>query len=972
MRRVFIVLLLIACVGIVQAEQRSISVNYCNMSGGWGYHDHVMASSDPYAGYENEPNQVPHILATTGWNEYANPGNGDTFAVNDQAGTATGATLLVQSDFDWHTSWYQNIDNTYPDLTERQRNALRLVVGFNGFYPGNHEGPDPISTIQKVPYGKYHVVTYMNPNREDDAQYVGVGDQEYYYLAEHADTLKARLQAGGETYIEATDTVGPASQRANVAIFTDLTDPDMELLFETPSNSGISAFQIIAAEEAGDVSTAPSPATNSVAVPIDALLSWTAPANYTPTSYDIYLGEYGDPNWANAPVASGVTATTYDPVDFDYNKNYVWRVDSTAPDGTVHTGDLWYFQAEGDPMINVQPRSIAVPVGGDSFFEIQSILTDTYTWYKSTDAVVDTPDDDVEVQSGPSNVLNIENYQEADAGYYYCVLTNTIPDSNPVASEVASLETGKLEAHYPFDGDPNDAAADWDLLAGETDDSNITNTYETGIVGDAMRFARDAADTVYIPGSEEYFNFFTKGFTITMWVKPNSYDETNGFMTYVAKRSGDTGWNMFDTAFYYGQGFEAKIYPLGFNTDTGRLDDGDWHMVTCTYDAATQTLRAYVDGLEDGGPSVGEGIAPSTQVVTFGSYYKTGTGGWGYGGLLDDVKIYNYPLSFEEIGTEYAQVTGTTLCYADLFADLNDDCQVNFDDLMLMVGDWMGDTTESDADATGPARVVNWKFDETTGLTATDSTGNGFDGTLHSNFTDAAWIADGGRTGQAGDGALYCNGDPNMSVIATGVDPAAAGVGDIFVGTNPWSINLWVKFDGDPGMVNIGGFGDCTWDDIADTYDDRYFASYSGGLEFEYGDGGLFPGTSLVGGEWVMLTVTYDGSEAAIYHNGQQVGGQTVALDDVTDKAFRLNTMGDIVYAGETEEVPLKGWLDDFTVWDGALSAAQVAGMYEREVSCFGEMAYDVNNDCVVDMTDLSIIGQEWMECNLLPTTSCN
>ncbi|AQT68499.1 hypothetical protein STSP2_01664 [Anaerohalosphaera lusitana] len=691
MRRVLLVLLLLACVGIVQAEQRSISVNYCNMDGGWGYHDHVMRSSDPYAGYENEPNQVPHILATTGWNEYANPGNGDTFAVNDHAGNATGATLLVQSDFDWHTSWYQNIDNTYPDLTERQRNALRLVVGFNGFYPGNHEGPDPISTIQKVPYGKYHVVTYMNPNREDDAQYISVGGQEYYYLDEHADTLKARLQAGGETYIEATDTEGPASARANVALFTDLTDPQMEILFETPANSGISAFQIIAAEEREDVCVVPSPEVNTVAVPIDAVLSWTKPTNYTPTSYDIYLGEYGDPNWAVAPAATGLTDTTYDPVDFDYNKNYVWRVDSTAPDGTVHTGDLWYFQAEGDPLIEVQPRSIAVPVGGSSFFEIQSILTDTYTWYHSTDAAVDTPDDDTEVQSGPSNVLNIENYQETDAGYYYCVLTNTIPDSNPVASAVASLETGKLEAYYPFDGDPNDAtSAGWDLLAGDTDDTNITNSYEAGAIGDAIRFGRDTADTVYIPGSEEYFNFFTKGFSISMWVKPDDYGLSNGFMTYVAKRSGSTGWNMLDTAFYYGQGFEAKIYPLGFNTDSGRLDDGEWHMVTCTYDAATQTLRAYVDGEEDGGPSVGEGIAHSTQVVTFGSYYKTGTGGWGYNGLIDDVKIYNYPLDNFEIAQQYTAVfTDVSICAEDPPYDFDGDCVIDLADFAIFAQSWL-------------------------------------------------------------------------------------------------------------------------------------------------------------------------------------------------------------------------------------------------------------------------------------------
>ena len=105
--------------------------------------------------------------------------------------------------------------------------------------------------------------------------------------------------------------------------------------------------------------------------------------------------------------------------------------------------------------------------------------------------------------------------------------------------------------------------------------------------------------------------------------------------------------------------------------------------------------------------------------------------------------------------------------------DATGDCIANFDDFIIMAGDWLD--SEFWVDYTAPAGELIWyKFDnDGTNSTAVDSSGNGYDGTV----TDADWITEG-----AVGGAL------NFDGITTQVDVPLAALTSI---TTKITITLW-------------------------------------------------------------------------------------------------------------------------------------------------------------------------------------
>jgi alpha-mannosidase len=328
---------------------------------------------------------------------------------------------------------------------------------------------------------------------------------------------------------------------------------------------------------------------------------------------------------------------------------------------------------------------------------------------------------------------------------------------------------------------------------------------------------------------------------------------------------------------------------------------------------------------------------------------------------------------------DYAIKTGQVLCLDEFEGDVNDDCKVDLIDLSGIAGQWLDSTNPG---TTPKTRVVSWKFDETTGLTATDSSGNGIDGTLGVGFADegdAQWVIDGGRTGASGDNALYINGsgvvgDPNNAIIATVASPASLpnGAGNIFEGTASWTMNLWIKYDGTPSAsVNIGGFGQNEWLDPS-TNSDRYFASYGGyaGYELELGQDGVWPSDTITG-DWQMLTATYDGTTCKMYYNGVQVAQSTVALVDTLVNEINLSTARRVLW--DSGAIPIKGTIDDFSIWSEAFNAAQVLGMYTNSFpSCDGTLAADLNGNCEVGLDDLLIVAGDWLECLRVPSSLCN
>jgi hypothetical protein len=196
----------------------------------------------------------------------------------------------------------------------------------------------------------------------------------------------------------------------------------------------------------------------------------------------------------------------------------------------------------------------------------------------------------------------------------------------------------------------------------------------------------------------------------------------------------------------------------------------------------------------------------------------------------------------------------------------------------------------------GQGLVAAYAFDEGTGTTVMDASGNGNRGTV----SGATWVA-GGKNG----GALRFDGSTARVTIN---DSASLHL------TTAMTLEAWVNPSSTDG-----------WRDVIYKGNDNYFleASSSRGSP---GGGGTFSGTDtivyapslLAANTWTHLALTYDGSTLRLYLNGNQVssGSRTGTIATSTNP---LQIGGDSIFGQY-----FRGLIDDVRVYNRALSAAEV------------------------------------------------
>lgn len=143
---------------------------------------------------------------------------------------------------------------------------------------------------------------------------------------------------------------------------------------------------------------------------------------------------------------------------------------------------------------------------------------------------------------------------------------------------------------------------------------------------------------------------FTTGFTIEAWVKPST--TTGDWRTLVMKEA--TGSMPYGLYAFDDSGRPPAIYGrVGAPGSEVRATGGSvlsttaWTHVTGTYDGSQ--LRLYINGAQVGSANLSGNLATSTGVLRIG-----GNGMWGeyFGGLMDDLRIYNRALTPTEISSD--------------------------------------------------------------------------------------------------------------------------------------------------------------------------------------------------------------------------------------------------------------------------------------------------------------------------------
>ena len=212
-------------------------------------------------------------------------------------------------------------------------------------------------------------------------------------------------------------------------------------------------------------------------------------------------------------------------------------------------------------------------------------------------------------------------------------------------------------------------------------------------------------------------------------------------------------------------------------------------------------------------------------------------------------------------------------------------------------------TTTFGIRGTGTAQnlIAWWKFNETGGLTASDSSGAGLNGVL--TGPPPLWTANGLL-----EGALNFTGELDQSVTIpnnAALNPTAAITIASWVFPFDWAGNRRILQKGD--------------------YDNQYRLLAEGGnLVWDIAGVGRLETNLPPPNSWFHLAATYGAGAMRIYVNGVQVAGQPATGQiSVTGDPLYLGTKTPASIAGDH----LNGHLDDLRVYASALAAAEIGAL---------------------------------------------
>ena len=401
-------------------------------------------------------------------------------------------------------------------------------------------------------------------------------------------------------------------------------------------------------------------------------------------------GEDTSPDFVATIPKNGAEAS-YDELVLERDSTYYWRIEE-APDlggGTFRApgdanniaGDVWRFETiKSVPVIQQQPQDVFVRVGEATQFTIvaATLSPEHYAWYRVVDGGDDVP------VGGDSATLVIDPVQPEDAGFYYCIVTNDAGAAP--ASAVAELLLKRMSAHWTLDAT--------DFVAGQYVDT--AGGHNATIAGAAVNFVEGMDGTpngavVIDPNSWANAGTWnpaaqTGQFSVSMWLQWDGI--TGGHHRPIAKRGVDWASNMWDIQINQNTAnIEFRSYDSGGPIGALAADNpAKWQHVCAVFNGVSAAM--YIDGKLTQSRALNLTPAPDSPIILGAG---ASDGNLAFNGVLDDIRIYNYALSAEDVADIWYDVTGEPICVhpPDAAFDQDGDCLVTLADFAAFAGHWL-------------------------------------------------------------------------------------------------------------------------------------------------------------------------------------------------------------------------------------------------------------------------------------------
>ncbi|MAS94337.1 MAG: hypothetical protein CMO55_14155 [Verrucomicrobiales bacterium] len=290
--------------------------------------------------------------------------------------------------------------------------------------------------------------------------------------------------------------------------------------------------------------------------------------------------------------------------------------------------------------------------------------------------------------------------------------TATAQDSYSVSVQVWETLGYKLQAHYNFDsGDATDS----------TDNNN-----DGAVTGGTVSFTEDTASALgggqsastaqsgYISvASSSSLEDVNDQMTVSFWLKAEATDNpdwvriirkgdeaNNGTATWMVNRDSNTDsvgmrTDTFGTGGAFNQNRHRNVDENGVATLDDDLLDGNWHLVTYVIDGTS--TKEFIDGQLNSTKTVpiGDGLSNTADLRILGR----GSGSQAINGSMDDVAIWNRPLTDAEVAqlalapvpvnvkSAVVNVT-TTVTNVDPDLAVNVATEIDEDDTLVVTGSY--------------------------------------------------------------------------------------------------------------------------------------------------------------------------------------------------------------------------------------------------------------------------------------------
>lgn len=282
-------------------------------------------------------------------------------------------------------------------------------------------------------------------------------------------------------------------------------------------------------------------------------------------------------------------------------------------------------------------------------------------------------------------------------------------------------------------------------------------------------------------------------------------------------------------------------------------NDNQWHHLSCVLNRETMKLELYLDGVLNA-TSDASGLAAVD--LDAGNVQIADVGGFNLNGSMDEVRVHNRALSSAEVQSLYK--------YA-------------------------------------PGPVGHWKFDEGSGTTAMDSSGNALNST---SFTgNPTWVS--GKYGKA---------------LAFDGTSQSVNFGNVLGITGNVTAEVWVKWNEfkNYGVILEKGTGGSA------TSFNYAIWSYASSVNAIIGNGTSnntvsVNASALSTGRWYHLALVADGSTLKLYIDGKVAASTTQTITPTANSSnFSIGNATSTPYN-------VNGSIDDVRIYNYALSPEQVA-----------------------------------------------